>query len=377
MPEYIIERLDFDNRRQVKAYLELPFRLYKDTPQWVPPLSFEVRQPFNRRRFAFYRHGEAAFFLVNDQHGQAVGRIAVINNHNHNRYNQEKTAFFYHFECIDDEQAASLLFDAVVGYARQQGLNRLFGPKGFTVFDGLGLLAKGFEHRPAFGQPYNFPYYERLVTTAGGLGDASDLLTGYMDASSEFPERIHELAERIQQRRGLKVTRFSSRHELRSLVPYLKELYNNSLTGTSGNTPLTDDDARSMAEQLIWFADPRLIKIVMKGGQAVGFLFAYPDITAAIQRTRGRLFPFGWIDLLLELRRTRWVNVNGAGMAEGYRGVGGTALLFSELYKSVAGSGYLYGDLIQIGAENERMLRDLENIGITFHKLHRVYSRDL
>lgn len=377
MPEYSLEQVILTNRRQVHDYLELPFRLYKDTPQWVPPLELDARRPFNRNRFAFYAHGAADFFLVNDERGLAVGRIAVLENHNHNTYNHEKTAFFYQFECIEDEQAAAILFNAAVQWTKRRGLERIFGPKGFTVFDGLGLLIKGFEHRPAFGQPYNFPYYERLVTEVGGFGDARDLLTGFMDASSDFPERIHELAVRVRERRGLRVTRFKSRRELRQLVPYLKELYNNSLTDTSGNAPLTDDDAHNMGDQLIWFADPRLIKIVMKDDQAVGFLFAYPDISEALQRTGGRLLPFGWIDMLLELRRTKCVNVNGAGMIEGYRGVGGTALLFSEMYKSVAESGYRYGDLIQVGTENERMLRDLGNIGITFHKAHRVYSREV
>lgn len=377
MPEYRLEQVDLANRRQIHSYLELPFLLYKDTPQWVPPLRVDARQPFDQKRFAFYTHGEAAFFLANDQHGQVVGRIAIIENQNYNTYNNEKTAFFYQFECIEDEQAAAILFDAAIKWAKRQGLERISGPKGFTVLDGLGLLVKGFEHRPAFGQPYNLPYYERLVTEVGGLGDARDLLTGFMDARSDFPQRIHELAARVRERRGLRVTRFKSRRELRSLVPYLKDLYNSSLTDTSGNAPLTDDDVRNMADQMIWFADPRLIKIVMKDDQAVGFLLAYPDISAALQRTGGRLLPFGWIDMLLELRRTKCININGAGMIEGYRGVGGTALLFSEMYKSVAESGYRYGDLIQIGTENERMLRDLENIGITFHKVHRVYSRDI
>ncbi len=377
MSEYHLEQVDLANRRQVQSYLELPFHLYKDTPQWVPPLSLEARRPFDRKRFAFYDHGDAAFYLAKDPHGKAVGRIAVIENHSHNLYNHEKTAFFYQFECIQDERAAAILFEAVIQWAKQRQLNRIFGPKGFTVFDGMGLLVKGFEHRPPFGQPYNLPYYERLVTEVGGFDDARDLLTGFMDANSDFPERIHELAARVQERRGLRVARFKSRRELRQLTSYFKDLYNKSLTDTSGNAPLSDEDARNLADQLIWFADPRLIKIVMKDDQAVGFLLAYPDISAALQRTGGRLFPFGWLDMLLELKRTKRVNVNGAGMIEGYRGVGGTALLFSEMYKSVAESGYRYGDLIQIGAENERMLRDLANIGVTFHIMHRVYSRDI
>ena len=115
----------------------------------------------------------------------------------------------------------------------------------------------------------------------------------------------------------------------------------------------------------------------MKDDLAVGFLFAYPDVSDAVKRTNGRLFPFGWIRLLFELRRTKWININGAGMAEGYRGVGGTALLFSEMYKSVAESRYRYADVVQIGTENENMQREMRKIGIDFYKTHRLYQLDI
>ena len=122
-------------------------------------------------------------------------------------------------------------------------------------------------------------------------------------------------------------------------MPKLRDLYNGSIEGTPGNAPLTDDEAMTMADQLLWFADPRLIKIVMKDGEPVGYLFAYPDISTAVQRTGGRLLPLGWADMFIELRRTRWININGAGMIEKYRGLGGTAILFSEIYDSFIAGG--------------------------------------
>jgi hypothetical protein len=124
-------------------------------------------------------------------------------------------------------------------------------------------------------------------------------------------------------------------------------------------------------------ADPSLIKIIYKDTEPVGFLFAYPDISAALKRTKGRLFPFGWITILLELRRTKILNINGAGIIEKYRGMGGTALLFNEMVKTAAESRYKYVDLVQIGTDNERMLLELRNIGINFHKTHRMYQREL
>jgi hypothetical protein len=129
---------------------------------------------------------------------------------------------------------------------------------------------------------------------------------------------------------------------------------------------------------LINFADPRLINIVMKGDEIVGFLFGYPDPSAAIQRCKGKLFPFGWLDILIELRRTRWINLNGAGLLEKYRGSGGTALLFVEMYKSVRDSRhYLHADVVQIGAENDKMQREIAGLGIDFYKVHRMYRKSI
>jgi hypothetical protein len=121
-----------------------------------------------------------------------------------------------------------------------------------------------------------------------------------------------------------------------------------------------------------------MIKIIAKEGEPVGFLLAYPDISAAIQRMKGRMLPFGWIDMLLELRRTPWINVNGAGILEEYRGLGGTAILFSEMYKSAAGHGqYRYADLVQVGTQNDEMQREMQNFGIKIYKKHRVYFQRL
>jgi hypothetical protein len=96
-----------------------------------------------------------------------------------------------------------------------------------------------------------------------------------------------------------------------------------------------------------------------------------------MQRTRGRLWPFGWADLLLEFRRTRWVNINGAGIIEQYRGLGGTAVLFSEMHKSLMAGHFDHADLVQVGVENDNMQRELRELGIDFYKMHRTYERSL
>jgi hypothetical protein len=383
-----IIQIDLAHKQQVRDFLGLPFHIYKDIPQWVPPLRMDERRRLDRKRHPFYRHSQAGFFLAYEGN-RALGRLAVLDHHLYNEFNREATAFFYLFECENQPSAAQGLFEAAFAWARDRGLKRVLGPKGFTVLDGFGLLVRGFEHRPAFGQPYNPEYYPGLVEAAG-FQPERDALSGYLGVQIQFPKRIHTLAERIARRRGLRIARYRTRNDLRAFVPKLKELCNNALRGTAGNAPLTDEEVRMMANQLLWFSDPRLLKVVMKvedplegaedpgeaGEQPVGFLMAYPDISAALQKTRGRVFPFGWITLLREFRRTDWLNINGAGLLPEYRGSGGTAILYSELFKSVVETGqFRHADIVQIGTENEAMLRELEHFGVDFYKLHRVYER--
>ena len=286
-------------------------------------------------------------------------------------------AFFYLFECINDARAAQALFEFAGSWAVKRGLQQIIGPKGFTPLDGMGLLVKGFEYRPAFGLPYNLPYYPKLLAECGFTAE-NDIVSGYLNTRAiNFPEKIQIVAERVQERRGIKIVQFRNRREFARIIPAFQELYNASLDGTSGTMPLSSVDIQTLANQLLWFADPKLIKILMKDNRLIGFLLAYPDISAALQRCRGRLFPFGWLDILLEMKRTTWVNINGAAIMERYRGLGGTAILFNEMYKSITSGKFEHADLVQIGSENENMQLELRNLGIDFYKTHRIYRKDL
>jgi hypothetical protein len=371
-----IHQVNLDHKNERNDFLQLPFNIYRNYPQWVPPLEMDARRMLNPREHPFYQHSEAAFFLAYNAQQQPIGRLAVLNNRPFNQFNRLKRAHFYLFECFDHPQIARALFDAAFTWARQRDLVEVHGPKGFLALDGMGLLVKGFEHRPAFGIPYHPPYYANLLEMIG-FQAVSEVVSGYLDTSFRLPPKILQVANLVEQRRGLNIAHFRNRRELLAMVPKFKDLYNQSLGGTQGNRPLTDQEAQSMANQLKWFADPNLIKIVLKEEQPVGFLFAYPDVSAALQRTQGKIFPLGWLEILREMRRTKWININGAGMTEKYRGLGGTAILFREMYRSFKEGGFQYADLVQIGVENGNMQRELRDLGVDFYKTHCMYQINL
>jgi hypothetical protein len=178
-------QINLNNKKQVDDFLHLPFFIYKDIPQWVPPLQMDERLRLSPKRFPFYQHSQASFFLAYDE-THPVGRLAVLDNRRYNEFNKTKTAFFYLFECENNQEAATALFNAAFNWARAHGLENITGPKGFTPLDGFGLLVKGFEHRPAFGLPYNPAYYVDLIEAQGVIGGVQQIATPYDDKLAEL-----------------------------------------------------------------------------------------------------------------------------------------------------------------------------------------------
>jgi hypothetical protein len=371
---YTVQQVDLTNRNQVKVFLRLPETIYKHNPFWVPPLRSDAARMLDPRRNPFFKRSSAAFFLAFDRYMQPVARVACLNHTPYNTFNREQTAFFYLFESMDQPGVALPLFNAAISYAREQGLNKIIGPKGFSTLDGIGLLTEGFDHLPALGIPYNPPYYARMIEDAG-FQMTEEIVSGFMKRGAYIDPKIEIVAQRVEERRGLSIAHFQSKKDLKKLLPDLENLYNDAIQGTTGNYPITAEEASTMANQILWFSDPKLIKIIMKGARPVGFLFAYPDISKAMQRSKGRLFPLGWYFLLKELRTTRLMDINGAGIIDEFRGSGGTAILFNEIVKSTLNSRYSRVEIVQVSAKNERMLQELSNIGIIFHKKHSLYSR--
>lgn len=372
-----VEKVDTRSKDQVNSFVLLPFRLYKDQPNWVPPLLVDAKTYLDRDKHPFHEHSDVDFFLaVRD--GQVVGRIAAIENRPFNEFHQTRKAQFYFFDCEEDEEVARVLFETLFDWARHRGLNQIVGPKGMGPLDGYGLLVEGFKHRQMMTMMnYNYPYYVRLIEGRGFTKEV-DFVSCYANTEVfRLPDRIHSIAERVQQRGQLSVKLFSSKGELKSWAGRIGEAYNKTFVQNWEYYPLTDKEIKFVVDNIMIVADHRLIKIITHDDQVVGFLFGFPDLSAALQRARGHLFPFGLIDLLLEMRRTKWIAMNGAGILPEFQGRGGNALLYSEMEKTIRGFHFKHADFTQIAETAEQMRRDLENIGGKPYKNHRVYTRTI
>ncbi len=370
-----ISRIDITNKNELKKFIEFPFQLYKNSPYWVPPLITDAYNTFNPEVHPFFQHSTAELFIAEDN-GSTVGRIAVMENRRFNEYSGENTAFFGFFDVVDNEEAVEVLFDAAINWSRSHKLNRIIGPRGMIGSDSSGVLVEGFNNRAAMGVPFNYPYYDDLIQSAG-FKKHTDHLSGYLPGDHILPEKLFRIADRIKERRGFWVKTFTSKDEMRSWVPMVKSVHREAFEGSHTFYPPTEDEMAEIANTIISIADPRLIKLIMKDDKLIGFIFAYHDITAGIQKAKGRLWPFGWFHLLRERNRTEWVNINGVGVLPAYQGMGANAILYTEIDKSVKEFGFKHVDIVMVNAVNFESRSDMETMGVQWYKRHRSYLLDI
>jgi len=374
----IVEKVDTENKKQVRRFVELPFRIYADCPQWVPPLNVDAYNQLNRKKHPFHEHSDMDFFLaVRD--GRDVGRIAAIENKPYNRYHNKKTANFFLFEIENDPAAAAALFNTAFDWAKARGLDTIIGPKGMGPLDGYGMLVFGFEHRQTMTMlNYNHAYYPALIEAQGFVKEV-DFVSCYLPADKfQMPERVRKISERVMQRGHLEIKTFKSKKELLAWADRIGTAYNDAFVQNWEYYPLTQREIDFVVGNIMTIADYRLIKIITHGEDVVGFLFAFHDVSAAMQRAKGRLFPFGLVDILLEIRRTNTVAVNGMGILPEHQGHGGNALLYYAMGNTLLNfKQFTNVEMTQVAETTEQMRADLKNLNGVEYKNNRVYRREI
>jgi GNAT superfamily N-acetyltransferase len=373
-----IHPVDLNDKSQVNRFIQIPYQINAGNPNWVPPIIMDVKTQLNKKKHPYFEHSDGEFFMA-EQNGRAVGRLAVFENKPYNTYHSKKQAHFYFFESEQDLETTRALFDRAFEWARARGLTQIVGPKGLGPLDGYGIQVEGFEHRQMMTMMnYNPPYYATFLEELGFRKEV-DFVSCYLNANEfQLPDRIHSIAERVQQRGTLRVHRFKSKQEMLRWAKKIGDAYNKSFVNNWEYYPLTEREINFVVSNILTIAVPSLIKIIVHDEDVVGFLFGFPDVSAALQRSKGRLFPFGIVDLLLEMRRTNWIALNGTGILPEFQGRGGNALMYSEMEKTIKESGrFQHADLTQVAESAVNMRSDLKNVGGQEYKNHRVYIRDL
>lgn len=369
----LIKKINFAEARDTKRFFDFPFRIYQNTPQWVPSMASDRRSIFGGH--PFFEHSVAEYFIA-EKNGEVLGRIGVMHNRNHNNFRKCKTAFFGFFECVEDVDVARKLFATAFEWARSRGLEEIIGPRGLLGSDGGGILVEGFELRAALNENYSMSYYDDYVMDSGFVKDR-DHLSGYLPGDYVLPERFNRIAERIKEKRGFRIQSFLSADEVRAWAPRVVAVHGRTFRENHEYFPPSESEIQMLIDSILMVADPRLLKLVLKDGEVVGFIIAYHDIAPALQKSSGKIWPFGWWHILQERRRAGWVNVNGVGLLPELRGLGANTLLYTELQKTVHAFNFKHIEVIQVDEYNYKSKSDMEAIGVQWYKRHRSYRYKL
>jgi hypothetical protein len=368
------------NKRELKRFVKVPFRLRRDDPQWVAPLVFERMEFLNREKNPWFEHGEAEFFIA-ERDGEAVGRTSAHVDHRWDEFQGGSDAMFGFFEAANDPEVAAALLGAASEWAVGKGRSRILGPMDFTTNDEIGILVEGYERRPMILEPWHPPYYRELIE-AEGFGKAMDvqmweLQFGDLKEGERFDPSIHAAAEKALNDEGI-VVRTMRKREMAAEVRRFMDVYNEAWGDNWGFVPITDAEVEFQAKNLKQVLDEEWAFIAEKDGEAVGAGLTLPDINQVMAKMNGRLLPFGWLRFLLGKRRIDQCRVFALGVKHAYRHTGVAASLYlKNLEAGARPGGIVGGEMGWILETNEPMNRAMEGMGGTVVKKYRVYEKAL
>lgn len=374
MPIPNVEISPVRGKRDLHRFVMLPWEIYRDDPNWVPPLIGDTKAMLDPSRNPFHEHADVELFLARRQ-GEAVGRIAAIVNHRHNEFQGEKTGFFGFFETIDDPAVAGALLEAAHRWVAERGMDRLRGPASFSTNEECALLVDGFDSPPAVMMPYNPRYYVRLLEGAGFV-KAKDLVAYHLHESKLQMDRLEKFADAIQRKEGVTVRRFDKKH-MSAEIDRFRTVYNQAWERNWGFVPMTDEEIVHMAKSLKPVIDPEIVLFLEKGGQPIGFALALPDVNQAVRHANGRLFPFGLLKILYHARHIHKLRVLVLGLLADYRGRGLDILLYLTLTRNGMNKGYNEGEFSWILEDNMAIRRPMEKLGAHVYKTYRFYERPI
>jgi GNAT superfamily N-acetyltransferase len=365
-------------RRELRAFIGLPWRLYCDEPNWVAPLRMDIKRRLDPRRNPWFEHAQAEYFLA-WRDGRPIGRISAHIDRNFNEFQGNRWGLFGWFECEHDPQAAGALLDAAAGWLRERGRDLMVGPMDFTTNDEIGVLVEGHEYRPIILCPWQHSYYQQLMQDAG-MEKAMDVYMWslHVTGRDQVHPAIWQAAERLEDEHGIVCRNFRKRDLQREVTRFL-EVYNASWERNWGFVPLTEREVRHYAKDLKSVLDENWAMVAERKdtGEVVGAALTLPDYNQVLARLNGRLLPFGWFTALRAKSRIDAVRVFALGVKPAYQHTGVAAKFYAMHFDAAERTPQKGGEMGWILETNQPMNRAMEGMGGQIKRRYRVYERTL
>ena len=361
------------SRRDRRDFFELPWKLYRHDPKWVPPIRGELEELLGWRRHAFYEHAESQAFVAR-RNGETVGRILAIINHAHIQLHHEPVGFFGFFETIDDLDVAASLLDAARQWLGQRQIQRVRGPVNPSLNHECGLLAEGFESDPYFMTPYNPQYYVRLLKRCG-CRKVKDLVA-YVFFAEDVPRLLSRYRKRFEldrQSSGITIRNYTRKSFDRDVRTFL-ELYNDSLEGLWGSVPMSPAEIKDLVGTLRWLLVPELVAIVERHGTPVGAAVGLLDFNPLLRQIGGRLFPLGFVQLMRRRKEIKRARILAMHVADDFQDTGIGGALLASLLPAFQKWKFEEFEVSWSLEDNRQARRSLETAGGQLYKRFQIYE---
>ena len=363
-------------KSELKDFIRYPFELYGNCPQWVPALDFDEKNTLDSKTNPAFDFCRAKYWLAYKD-GKPAGRIAGIINDRFIEIWKHKYARFGWVDFIDDPEVSKALFGAVENWAKENGMTGVQGPLGFTDFDKEGMLVEGFDEMGTISGIYNYPYYLDHVTKLSYKKEV-DWLEFQIKPSEAANEKMERLAAIVEKRYHLSVLHLK---KAKDILPYAKEIFqllNECYKDLFDFVPLSDKQVDYYTKQYFSFLRPDFIQLILDDkGKIAAFGFTIPSLSLALKKTNGKLFPFGFIHLLMANKKNTKADLLLIAIRKEFQGKGLNAIIMKEGYNAYKKNNIQTVDASGQLETNEKVLTLWEHFDARQHKRKRCFLKTL
>ena len=365
-----------NSKSALRDYIFLPAKLYVGQSNWVPPIYMDEWKFHDPKQNPSLGKATVIRFLAKRNH-QLVGRVMGIINHKYNETHGEKTARFFQLDCMNDQAVANALIGAVKNWAIAANMQQLIGPFGFSDKDPQGLQIEGLEQLPVIATPTNPAYLKELVEGAG-FEKHLDCVSFKVTVPKTIPALYEKVMERIKRNSQVQLLEFKTKKALKPYIVPVFRLVNETYSDLFGFVPMTEAEMKSMAAQYLPILDPAFVKVVLNQEQdLIAFVVAMPDMSLGIQKAKGKLFPFGFLQILAAAKKSKQLDLLLGAVRNDYRSIGLTALMGTALLQTAIQRGFATMDSHLVLESNHAMCAEYQRIGGEIYKRYRVYKKAL
>ena len=364
------------NSSDLELFIKFPMELYKGNPYYVPPLINEEKSIWMKEENPALQYSEAAQFLAYIGEN-IVGRIAVMINHKEEKELGIRKVRFGWLDFINDIEVSKSLINTAIEYAKSKGISKIEGPMGFTNLDKAGMLTKGFDKLATMIGIYNFDYYPKHMEQLG-LVKEKEWVEFEINFPDILPDKVEKFSKLIAEKYELELVKFKAKKDILPLVDSMFKLLDDTYKNLSTYTPITEEQIKHYKEKYFKFIDKDYIVCIKdKSGSLISFAITMPSYSKALQKAKGKLFPFGWWHLLNAGKKNDRANFYLIGIHPQYQKRGVTAIIFKEIYETFKKKGVKFLETNPELEENASIQALWQDYNPINHKRRRTYSLEI